>query len=134
MGDQNCLQNGRPPGAIESTSRFGGASEIVAKATVLINLIALTFQTISLDHVLIYHAFGAAITIVHDDRKGYHRGGLRRQQRWLGGYCAAQYPPLPPAITPFTWRVPQHPPRKFIGGVYIELNMRCFRWERTRQS
>ena len=78
-GGQQRRQNGRPAGAIESASRFYGASEIAAKAIVLINLIALTCQTISLDHIRIDPGLGGAIAIVHGDREGRRHG----RSRWL---------------------------------------------------
>ena len=52
-----------------------------AKAIELIDLIALTCQTISLDHVLIYPSIGGGIPIVHDDRYGRRRGRSQRLRR-----------------------------------------------------
>ena len=79
-GDQQYCQNGRPAGAIESASRFDGASEISAKAIGPIDMIALTCQSISLDHILIDPSLGAATAIVHGNHDGHRRGRLRRQR------------------------------------------------------
>ena len=54
-GQQRC-RNDRLVGAIESALRFNDASEIAAKSSVSIDLIALLFLTISLGHVLIYRS------------------------------------------------------------------------------
>ena len=81
MGGQLRRRNGRPAGAIESASRFDGASEIAAKAIESIDLIALTCVTISLGHLLTGPSPGGAIAIVHGDREGRRRGRSRRPRR-----------------------------------------------------
>ena len=43
LGNQQCRQNGRLVGAIESASGFNGASEVAVKTKILFNLIASTY-------------------------------------------------------------------------------------------
>ena len=51
------------------------------KAIVSIDLVPLSYRTISLGRILIDYAFGAAIAIVHGHREGHRRDasdGVRR--------------------------------------------------------
>ena len=59
-----------PASAIKSASRFDGANEIAVKTTIQLNLIALSYKTFSLGHLLIYPSLVAVITIVCGDRDG----------------------------------------------------------------
>ena len=70
-----------------------------------IDLITLSYQTISLDHVLIGCTFGAVIATVH----GYHDtiNGVCGAA-WSDGYCTIQLLLL---IKTFALRVPKHPLR-----------------------
>ena len=60
-------QNGGLPGTIESASRFDDASTITAKTKIYCNLMALSYQTISLVcmSTLIFSTLVAAIATVH---------------------------------------------------------------------
>ena len=50
---QQCLQNGRPTSdAIKSAAKFDGDDKIAAKTTIHFYLIAITYQTFSLLHLL----------------------------------------------------------------------------------
>ena len=64
LGGQLRRQNYCPAGAIESVSKFDGASGIAAKAIEWIDLIALACVAISLGCVLIDPSLGGAIAIV----------------------------------------------------------------------
>ena len=60
------------------------------------NLMAVSCRTVSLGHVLIDYAFGAAILIAHGDPDGGDedgRDGVRSAAK-SGGYCAAKTTPL----------------------------------------
>ena len=71
LGDQQSLRNGRPAGAIQSTSRFDGAGEIAAKTKISFNIMAVNCLSFSLIHILIVTSLGAAIAIVHGNREAF---------------------------------------------------------------
>ena len=73
---QQCIQNVRLAGAIESASIFDGTSKIAAKTKIQFNLI----QIISLVCLLIVSTLSTTITIVHANCEGRHHGQLRRQR------------------------------------------------------
>ena len=94
----------------ESASRFEGADESEAQATISTNMVALSYRIFSLGHVLVDYAFGAAIRIAYGDRDGGDedgRDGARSAVR-SGGCCAAKT--APPHKT-CALRVLQHPLR-----------------------
>ena len=94
----------------ESVSRFEGADESKAQATISTNIVALSYRIFSLVHLLVDYAFGAAIRIAYGDRDGGNedgRDGARSAVR-SGGCCAAKT--APPHKT-CALRVLQHPLR-----------------------
>ena len=80
---RNGIARLAPAGAIESSSRFEGASEMEAKAIKSIDLIALACLIVSQDYLPIDRSPGGAIPIVYDDRDGRRRAtcdGVRRRR------------------------------------------------------
>ena len=54
----------------ESAFRFEGANKSSAQATMLTNIVALSYPTFSLAYILVDYAFGSAICIAYGDRVG----------------------------------------------------------------
>ena len=54
----------------ESASRFEGADESSAQATISTNVVALSYQTFSLAYLLVDYALRAVIRIAYVDRDG----------------------------------------------------------------
>ena len=96
----------------ESASRFEGADESSAQATMSTNVVALSYRIFSLAYLLVNYALGAAICIVYGDRHGGDedkdgRDGAHSAVR-SGGCCVAKTtPPYKTCVV----RVLQHPLR-----------------------
>ena len=94
----------------EFVSRFEGADESSAQATISIDIVALSCRTFSLVYLLIDYAFGAAIRIAYGDRVAGDEDGRDcvRSAVKSGGSCAAK---TTPSYKTSALRVLQHPLR-----------------------